>query len=34
MGLTAAVSALALTTRVHPLWLLVAGAAVGMLVGV
>lgn len=34
MGLTATVAALVLTTRVHPLWLLAAGAAVGMLVAI
>ncbi|HEY7945541.1 MAG TPA: chromate transporter [Casimicrobiaceae bacterium] len=33
-GLTGATTALVLTTRVHPLWLLVAGAAVGALVAV
>jgi chromate transporter len=34
VGLTAATAVLALATRLHPLWLLAAGAAVGALVAV
>lgn len=34
VGLTGAAAALALATRVHPLWLLATGAAVGALVAV